>query len=174
MFINIEIKARCQDPQKVRDYLLSKNADFKGLDEQTDTYFNTITGRLKLREGRIENNLIFYQRADQAGPKSSYFRLLKMEDPGTMKALLTETNGIRVVVKKKREIYFIENVKFHIDTVPGLGHFMEIEAGNKTHPFLTEVELKKQCDAYMEALNIQQADLIDRSYSDMLTDDNGA
>jgi adenylate cyclase class IV len=31
-------------------------------------------------------------------------------------------------VDKKREIYFINNVKFHIDTVDGAGSFIEIEA----------------------------------------------
>ena len=38
--------------------------------------------------------------------------------------------GIKAIVKKKREIYYIRNVKFHIDEVPGLGSFAEIEAGN--------------------------------------------
>lgn len=172
MFINIEIKARCHDTQKIRDYLRSKNADFKGVDEQTDTYFNTRKGRLKLREGKIENNLIYYERNDQAGPKSSHFELIKFEDPSRIKAVLGSTNGILVVVQKQREIYFIENVKFHIDTVPGLGHFMEIEAGNKTNPLLGEHELRKQCDQYMADLDIREEDLLDRSYSDMLTDNN--
>ncbi len=173
MFINIEIKAYCHNPKKIRDYLQSKNAEFKGADEQTDTYFHTKTGRLKLREGLIENNLIYYQRSDQAGPKSSYFELIKLEDPSKLKTVLEETNGILMVVKKKREIYFIENVKFHIDTVPGLGHFMEIEAGNKTNILLGEEELRKQCDQYIIDLGIQKEDLLDRSYSDMLSDNNG-
>ena len=172
MFINIEIKARCHDPQKIREYLRSKNAEFKGVDEQTDTYFNSKSGRLKLREGLIENNLIFYQRADQSGPKTSTFELIKLEEPLRLKAVLESTNGIMVVIKKQREIYFLENVKFHIDTVPGLGYFMEIEAGNKTNPLLGEQELRKQCDKYISELDIQKEDLLERSYSDMLSDNN--
>lgn len=58
----IEIKARCLDQDKVRNILIGENADFKGKDHQIDTYFNVHNGRLKLREGTIENNLIHYER----------------------------------------------------------------------------------------------------------------
>ena len=69
--VNIEIKARCNDHEKIRGILKSRNADFKGIDHQIDTYFKVNNGRLKLREGNIENHLIFYQRSDQEGPKQS-------------------------------------------------------------------------------------------------------
>ncbi|MBU0536174.1 MAG: adenylate cyclase, partial [Nanoarchaeota archaeon] len=68
---NIEIKARCSDHARIRDILLREKADFKGTDHQIDTYFNTCNGRLKLREGNIENSLIFYKREDKTGPKKS-------------------------------------------------------------------------------------------------------
>lgn len=74
-YLNVEIKARCRNPEFIRNYLRSKNAKFTGVDKQTDTYFEVSAGRLKLREGNIENNLIFYNRNNQAGPKCSFFRL---------------------------------------------------------------------------------------------------
>ena len=129
-YLNIEIKARSSTPEYVRQYLLDHNADFKGTDEQTDTYFNVTSGRLKLREGIIENNLIYYTRNDQAGPKSSQFHLVKVEDAKGLKEVLEKSIGVKMIVKKTREIYYIDNVKFHIDEVPGLGSFIEIEAGN--------------------------------------------
>src|SRR5688500_18487772 len=129
-FLNVEIKAKCPDPSRIRNYLLHQGARFVGTDEQTDTYFNSTNGRLKLREGKIENNLIFYSRPDQIGPKSSEFGLVKVDDSKELKEILTNALGIKVIVKKSREIYYIENVKFHIDEVPGLGVFIEIEAGN--------------------------------------------
>src|ERR1700754_1751811 len=78
-FTNVEIKARCADPLPIRQYLLA-NALFSGVDEQTDTYFNVKNGRLKLREGNIENNLIYYERDNQAGPKNSHFQLVEASD----------------------------------------------------------------------------------------------
>jgi adenylate cyclase, class 2 len=166
-FQNVEIKAKCKGPELIRQYLLSNGADFKGTDEQTDTYFNVSRGRLKLREGNIENNLIFYERTDQAGPKDSHFTLVKVEDAKGLKDVLTQSMGIKVVVKKKREIYYINNVKFHVDEVPGLGSFVEIEAGNMLAD-LSATQLKDQCDFYQKELGIMEEDLIKHSYSDML------
>ena len=166
-YLNIEIKARCSDPSFIRNYLVEHNAEFKGVDEQTDTYFNVSRGRLKLREGNIENNLIYYERDDQAGPKSSRFHLVKVEDAAGLKDVMTRSTGIKVVVRKKREIYYIMNVKFHIDQVDGLGSFVEIEAGNILAD-LSADELKAQCDFYMDAFRIGEDDLVMNSYSDML------
>lgn len=166
-FLNVEIKARCGDADFVRNYLVSKNADFKGIDKQTDTYFNVLNGRLKLREGNIENNLIYYSRTNQAGPKNSHFKLVKVEDAAGLKEALAESIGVKIIVTKKRDIYYINNVKFHLDEVPGLGHFVEIEAGNILAD-LSQEELKEQCDFYMKEFGIMEEDLIDVSYSDML------
>ncbi|HQW43766.1 MAG TPA: class IV adenylate cyclase [Chitinophagaceae bacterium] len=167
VFLNIEIKARCSDALFVRDYLVSNGADFKGVDEQTDTYFNVANGRLKLREGNIENNLIYYERNDQAGPKGSHFNLVKVEDAPGLKEVLAMANGIKVVVKKRRKIYFIDNVKFHIDEVPGLGSFVEIEAGNRFEDIPQE-KLEEQCAFYLKQFMIKSEDLVEVSYSDML------
>ena len=166
-FLNVEIKAVCKDPAFIRNYLLSNNAEFRGVDEQTDTYFNVIDGRLKLREGNLENNLIFYKRTDKAGPKNSHFHLVKINDAKALKEVLTKSMGVKVVVKKKREIYYINNIKFHIDEVPGLGSFVEIEAGNILAD-LSEKELREQCEFYLREFGIKQEDLINVSYSDML------
>lgn len=165
--LNVEIKAIVNDPSFVRNYLVNHSAIFKGTDEQTDTYFNVNTGRLKLREGTIENNLIFYNRTNQAGPKSSHFNLVKIEDAKGLKEVLERSCGIKMIVRKKREIYYIDNVKFHIDEVPGLGSFIEIEAGNILAD-KTESELLDQCNFYLNEFGIKEEDLIAESYSDLL------
>ncbi len=173
MHLNIEIKARCHHPASVRNYLLQHRAVYKGLDEQTDTYFLVPHGRLKLRQGNIENNLIWYQRNNQEGPKSSSFKLLPVNDGNEMLQLLGAALGIKVIVKKSREIYYIENVKFHLDTIEGLGSFVEIEAGDILAP-LSAAALDAQCRYYMQELEIAEADLLKMSYSDMLlTHDEG-
>ena len=165
--LNKEIKAICNDPSHIRDYLIAHNAIFKGIDKQTDTYFNVIEGRLKLREGNIENNLIFYNRNDQAGPKSSHFHLVKIEDATGLKEVLERSCGVKMIVSKTREIYYIDNVKFHIDDVPGLGSFIEIEAGNILAN-KTEAELLEQCNFYLKEFGTKEEELIPESYSDML------
>jgi len=166
-YLNVEIKAICNDPSSVRSYLINNGAIFKGMDEQTDTYFNVKDGRLKLREGSIENNLIFYNRADHTGPKSSHFNLVKIEDAKGLKDVMERSCGIKMIVRKRREIYYIDNVKFHIDDVPGLGSFIEIEAGNILAD-KTEAELLDQCNFYLKEFGTKEDDLVAESYSDLL------
>ncbi|MBS1608376.1 MAG: class IV adenylate cyclase [Bacteroidetes bacterium] len=167
--LNVEIKARYTNSNFMRQYLLDNNAEFKGTDNQIDTYFNVPNGRLKLREGNIENNLIYYERNNQPGPKSSSFDLIAVPDAGKLKEMLSRSLGIKVIVRKNRQIYFIGNVKFHIDEVPGLGNFAEIEASNKYADLPLE-KLQQQCDFYKNELMIGNNDLISISYSDMVID----
>ena len=166
-FVNVEIKARSTNVDDIRDWLLNHNAEFKGTDHQTDTYFNVSSGRLKLREGIIENNLIYYERIDQKGPKVSDCQLTPVNNPAVLKDILERSIGVKIIVTKKREIYFIDNIKFHIDEIPGLGNFVEIEASNMNKDISRE-ELLRQCKYYMRELKITETDLVDRSYSDML------
>ena len=165
--INIEIKAKSNNQDKIRDILKSRNADFKGIDHQIDTYFNVNFGRLKLREGKIENFLIYYDREDKEGPKQSNVILFKSDPSSSLKEILKKSLGILVVVDKRREIYFIDNVKFHIDTVENLGTFIEIEAIDKDGNIGRE-RLLEQCNSFLELFNIRQEDLISVSYSDLL------
>ncbi|MFK7933340.1 MAG: class IV adenylate cyclase [Saprospiraceae bacterium] len=164
-FLSIEIKARCHSSAKIRAILENNNATFHGIDHQIDTYFNVSNGRLKLREGNIENFLIHYERPDQAGPKSSEVSLYRSNPERNLKTVLSKALGIKVIVDKKRAIYFIENVKFHLDEVQGLGSFVEIEAQNKTTPF-TVTQLQEQCEYYLQLFGIHEKDLITHSYSD--------
>lgn len=165
--MNIEIKARCGDAEKVRTILRDHGAAFRGMDRQTDVYFNVPRGRLKLRRGGIENALIYYERPNEPGPKQSDVCLCPCSPESGMEALFTEMLGVRVRVVKEREIYFVDNVKFHIDTVERLGSFVEIEAIDAEGSIGRE-RLLGQCRRYMALLGIDDGDLIDRSYSDML------
>ncbi len=168
MLVNVEIKAKCANHDRARAFLLARDALPVGRDHQTDTYFRVERGRLKLREGDVENALIFYERQDLAGPKESRVMLFPTM-PGTpLKALLVGALGVWAVVDKRREIYLIDNVKFNLDTVEGLGAFVEIEASGVGEP--AGLELFTQCKTYLEDLGIEEEDLVTVSYSDLLAD----
>ncbi len=165
--VNIEIKARCEDLERIRKVLREENAKFEGTDHQTDTYFNTPTGRLKLREGKIENNLISYNRKNQSEPKLSEVTLYNTsKDSKVLKEMLTKHLGIKCVVDKKREIHYARNVKIHLDHVEKLGFFVEIEATSNNRD--DEDRLRKQVESYIKKFGIKKCDLIKMSYSDMV------
>ncbi len=163
---NIEIKARCNNHEEIRKILISGNADFKGIDHQIDSYFEVNSGRLKLREGNIENALIHYNREDKDEPKESDVLLYKTTKNSLLKELLTKALGKLITIDKEREIYFIGNVKFHLDKVKDLGEFVEIEAIGKDGQ--DKSALLQQCKFYLNLFGISKEDLIPVSYSDML------
>lgn len=165
---NVEIKAHCGALEPLKQLLLSEGANYKGLDHQIDTYFEVPNGRLKLREGNIECALIHYNRANQTTAKRSEIHYYQPTNNATdLKLALKAALGIKVIVDKKRHIFFINNVKFHLDRVEGLGTFVEIEAIDQDGSH-TEAALQEQCLYYQQLLAIRGEDLIAYSYSDLL------
>jgi predicted adenylyl cyclase CyaB len=164
---NVEFKAKVPAIESYEQKLLSLNPEFKGLDHQVDTYFNVAHGRLKLREGNIENALIQYSRENIAGSKQSDVILYQHQPDPALKKILTLQLGIKKIVDKKRKIYFVDNVKFHFDVVEGLGTFLEVEAIDITGELTLEY-LKSQCEYYKDFFGLQDTDMIEGSYSDMV------
>lgn len=166
-FINVEIKAHCNNHAELEQILLNHQARYIGEDHQIDTYFKVPKGRLKLREGNIENSLLHYYRPNTEEAKTSTIAYYKTNpNQGLKKVLLAGLEEL-VVVDKKRKIFFIANVKFHLDEVKGLGTFMEIEAIDQEGT-IGEAKLQEQCQYYIELLNIKKEDFVAVSYSDML------
>ena len=120
-----------------------------------------------MREGNIENSLINYDRENIAGSKKSEIILYKHEPNIALKDILTRQFGIKIVVDKKRKIYFIDNVKFHFDIVENLGTFIEVEAIDEKEEFKIE-ELKTQCDKYFNFFELTENNVVDKSYSDLI------
>lgn len=167
IIINYEFKARTTDLKRQEKKLLKLNPLFIGEDNQTDTYFNVPNDRLKLREGNIENSLIYYERQNTADAKQSQVLLYKHSPDRTLKEILIMTNGIKIIVEKKRRIYFIDTVKFHFDTIPGLGSFIEVEAIDKTGEIGIK-QLMQQCNKYAAYFGIKDSDYIAVSYCDLI------
>ncbi|MHA1124670.1 MAG: class IV adenylate cyclase [Candidatus Heimdallarchaeota archaeon] len=163
---DIEIKARCEHQDQVREILKDKGARFGGIDEQTDVYFKTNVGRLKLRKGNIEGALVFYKRENIKGIKISDYTLYKSKDPEALERILRDTLGVLIEVVKTREMYFIDNVKFNIDLVQGLGKFVEIEAMTENKDDFEK--LKSTVQHYLDEFKILPKDIQSHSYSDLL------
>lgn len=165
--INIEFKAKTASIDLLEKKLLELDPEFIGEDHQVDTYFNVSKGRLKLREGNIENALIYYERKNTQGAKQSDVLLYQHKPDKALKDILIQLHGIKVIVDKKRRIYFIDNVKFHFDWLNTLGTFIEVEAIDKNGDKDID-QLREQCKKYAALFNIQREDYIGDSYSDLL------
>jgi adenylate cyclase, class 2 len=85
-----------------------------------------------------------------------------------LREMLEAALPVRVRVRKRREILFIDNVKFHLDRVEGLGAFVEIEAQSRGGAPARSV-LEAQTAEWRALLGIEDRDLEPRSYSDLLS-----
>ncbi len=167
MPLNFEFKARSNRNDVLEGALAPLKPRFVGEDHQTDTYFNVPHGRMKLREGNIENSLIHYTRSNVAGAKQSQVLLYPHRPHPSLKAVLAAALGVKVVVEKRRRIYFVGNVKLHFDRVEGLGTFVEVEAID-TDGTIGPEKLQQQCLFFAAQLGIGANDYVAFSYSDML------
>jgi predicted adenylyl cyclase CyaB len=165
---NIEIKAKVTNLGSLRQVVTTLNCHYVGLDQQTDTYFCTNSGRMKIRESSLSGTyLILYFREDIEGPKSSKYQLIPINDVSEVKTLLTKMLGIQVVVKKNREIFLYDNIRIHLDEVEDLGTFMELEAVmDKEYNDKNKEEIKVQ--HLLNTLGIKPEDLLSHSYRELV------
>lgn len=125
---NIEIKARIAGVAALQP-LAARLADTgPTIIEQDDTFFACRHGRLKLREqSGTGAELIFYQRADESGPKESFYLRVPVAEPKALRELLQRAHGPAGRVRKHRVLFLVGRTRIHLDRVEGLGEFLELE-----------------------------------------------
>ena len=164
---NLEFKARIDGIGWYEQKLQSLSAVSLGTERQTDTYFNVVRGRLKLRESGPKNILISYYREDQASARISEVTLFVHAPDTPVKRILSEQLGIKAIVRKERIKYRIGETVFHLDTVEGLGTFLEVEATGSAGPSAM-VHMEQEIDRYRRFLEITSRQLVKESYSDLV------
>ncbi len=125
---NVELKARDPDPARSLRAALVIGAEDHGWLRQLDTYFNVSRGRLKLREQDEAAELIFHERANEAIERESHYRIVPVSEPDGLKDTLADALWVFVCVEKSRRLLLWHEVRIHLDEVPGLGTFIELEA----------------------------------------------
>jgi adenylate cyclase class IV len=135
--------------------------------EQDDTFFVCRNGRLKLRTfAPHRGELIFYRRADQSGPKESFYLRSVTSDPNIMREALGLAYGEAGRVRKQRTLYMIGRTRVHLDRVEELGDFLELEVVLDDNESL-DVGTREAQDL-MTRLGIGHSQLIDHAYVDLL------
>ena len=74
--------------------------------------------------------------------------------------------GVRGKVVKRRQIYLYHNVRIHLDTVEGLGTFVEFEAVMGAAE--EEATSRQRLQMLAGAMEIGEADVCSGSYCDLL------
>ena len=164
---NVEIKARVINRSllEARAKALATEGPFEIL--QDDTFFTCSTGRLKLRMfNPSRGELIFYQRANHAGPRESFYLVSETLQPEVLRESLSLAYGVLGRVEKHRTLYLINRTRVHLDRVEGLGDFMELEVVLSENDSIDQGN--DEASYLMTQLGIDQGDLITGSYLDLL------
>lgn len=172
---NLEIKAKVHDMPRLRhavEEIAGKPIDILA---QKDTYFRTNSGRLKIRDaGASGGQLIYYERSNEAGPRTSGYLTAPIAAVDALTRVLDEALGIVGTVNKKRVVYLVGRTRIHLDEVDGLGCFIELEyvfEDPNTMYMGPDVEEQRAALAavvvLMDKLDIKRTDLIGNSYIDL-------
>jgi len=164
---NIEIKARVNDFDELRQRAEAVSDTPVQVIPQEDTFFHTPKGRLKLRLLKPDYaQLVYYERPDQDGPKRSNYHIYETHNPAGLKTALSQALGVRGVVRKTRFLYLAGQTRIHLDDVEGLGHFMELEVVLRDDQ--SEAEGQSIAEDLMARLGIRKEDLLEGAYMDLL------
>jgi predicted adenylyl cyclase CyaB len=166
---NVEIKARIPDVASLipRAAALADRGPIEIA--QDDTFFRCQSGRLKLRTfSKDEGELIFYRRADQQGPKESFYLRTPTSTPEILRQTLALACGEIGRVRKHRTLFLVGRTRVHLDIVEDLGHFLELEVVLRDdEPAETGV---REAEELMARLGVEVSQLIGRAYVDLLAD----
>jgi len=164
---NIEIKARIESVESLAAKAAALADHDPILIDQDDTFFACANGRLKLRAfSATAGELIFYRRADQAGPKESFYVISPTASPDSLREALTLAHGQTGRVIKRRILFLVGRTRVHLDMVEGLGHFLELEVVLRGEE--SAASGVQEAHRLMAQLGVAPAQLIDGAYVDLL------
>ena len=164
---NIEIKARVDSLAALQERVAAVADSGPTPIAQDDTFFRCATGRLKLRAfSANEGELIYYRRADQAGPKESFYLRSPTAHPNSLREALTLAHGQAGRVLKQRTLFLVGRTRVHLDRVRGLGDFLELEVVLNDDEAAEAGVLEAQ--RLMRELGVEPAQLVATAYVDLL------
>ncbi|HEY5005541.1 MAG TPA: class IV adenylate cyclase [Ktedonobacteraceae bacterium] len=191
---NLELKVRCPDEktlETLEERAQKNNAIHIHTLQQRDTYFNVPSGRLKLREWSVQedvqrtskytkkhNNvqeayengssgalLVAYTRPNDESSRISDYLISPIIDPTTFLPLLTTTLGTWMIIEKTRVLYRYGRTRIHFDRVTGLGSFVELET--EFADASSNDDVTAEHDTVKKFLQLDLLPTIAYSYSDL-------
>jgi predicted adenylyl cyclase CyaB len=169
---NLEIKLRVPDLAGVRSRALLAGAIASGTLEQRDIFFGAPLGFLKLRiesGGRAE--LIAYDRPRRPGSRISRYSTCPVNDPARMEEVLSRSHELLVEVRKTRELLMLGQTRIHLDTVEGLGTFIELETRGEER---SEDDVRREHEKVMETLELGRFTPIAGPYAELVLEGRSA
>ena len=126
MPLNLEIKIQLDSHESALTVIKQLPAIFVKDINQKDIYYKMQGSLLKLRVEDEGDCLIKYNRDEINPDRFSDYDVVYIKSSGSEK-VFNSIFTIEATVIKKRSLYLYDNTRIHLDTVQGLGTFMEFE-----------------------------------------------
>ncbi|WP_406660407.1 class IV adenylate cyclase [Methanolobus sp. ZRKC3] len=170
--IEIEIKARASH-EHLKKMLSGMGADFIGVENHSDTYYNAphrdfaqTDEALRIRSVNGRSVLTYKgQKLDTISKTREEFET-EVDGTNARSILLALGYFESGNVSKTREIFKYDDITIVLDSVEGLGEFVEVEIVAESD---SDISKKRLFDC-LEKLRIRQEDTIRTSYLEMLLD----
>ena len=166
---NIELKAYAASLSSAREVCERLGADFQWVKQQHDIYYECAApSRLKLRmEDNTSPYLVSYAREGDSGSMRCDYNILSLEGNccSAARAFLESVFDVACEVRKNRELWMLGDTRIHLDTVKGLGGFIEFEQPFEVN---AEQEARNRLEWLMREFGIAEGDAISVSYSNLL------
>lgn len=166
--INLEIKVATQNLEAIKDKAIKIDAKNIATLFQIDTYFLVGKKRLKIREEKDTNYLVYYVRNNNEESKLSIYHIINAHKKLVpfIKKLLSFIFGIKVIIHKKRDLFMYKNTRIHFDDVENIGTYIELETVFNTSQ--KEGDLVTEHNFVINSLGLDTFEKIPNSYSDLI------
>ena len=165
MPVNLELKVKLKSFNPVKKLLIELNAEYAGILDQTDIYFKTPGGLLKLRIENGGQSIIKYVRDEKSKDRFSSYQCLGFSS-GNAAEFFKNVFQIETVVSKKRYLYMYDNTRIHLDKVKRLGSYLELE----TMVLNGKTDARKRYKYIYGKLKLENYEELRKSYRDLIMD----
>lgn len=166
--INLEIKVVALNLEEIKERATKIDAKNIATLSQIDTYFLVGDKRLKLREEKDTNYIVYYVRSNKKDSKLSKYKIIDIPKNlvWLVKKLFSFIFGIKIVVNKSRDLFIYGNTRVHFDDVKNLGTYVELETVFNTNQ--KEDDLAEEHNFVISSLGLDILEKIPNSYSDLM------
>jgi predicted adenylyl cyclase CyaB len=166
--INLEIKVAAPNLEEIKERVIKIDTKNIATLSQIDTYFLVGKKRLKLREEKDRNYLVYYVRSNKKDSKLSKYKIITIPKNLVwwVKKLFSFIFVIKIIVHKNRHLFMYKNTRIHFDDVGNLGTFVELETVFNSKQ--NEDDLVAEHNFVIKTLGLDTLEKIPNSYSDLM------
>lgn len=160
---DVTLKARISKVEQMEVRLVDLGAHYIGEDQQHDTYFTCIVGKLKFRKGTLGTLITHYERIGMGSTEKTHVYRYDINPSEEEVQQLYAMHEVVGETHKIRKLYQLGNVSLHLDLLPSGENFIEVEAKDYADEF-SFVELQAQCQSLFEQMGINPIDVLQTGY----------